>query len=88
MPGDHAVAGSGEPGAGSRRRLSPRDSQHREAGRQEPFPRQVVERGNELALGQVAGRTEEHDAARPRHHRRGHVATERIDNRSGGNINL
>lgn len=28
MPGDHAVAGSGEPGAGSRRRLSPRDSQH------------------------------------------------------------
>ena len=48
----------------------PRDADDRELARQEPVGLQVVERGEELALGQVPGGAEDDDGAGPRHPQR------------------
>src|SRR6185369_3338966 len=55
-----------------------RDADDRELARQEPVGLQVVERGEELALGQVPGGAEDDDGAGPRHSQRA-----RLDRHAG-----
>ena len=54
MPSRNSIVGHG----------CSRDADHRETGRQPPFPRQAIERGHQFAFGQIAIGAEDHDRAR------------------------